>query len=451
MTDSQPNAVLTNPTRRRRRVLVSAIAVSPARGSEAGIGWNIGSRLAKYHDVTLLCIPGTAYPHRKEIEDYFARHGPIPGLTMLFVPETWLYRFLDRTSSSLLRPFYYFGYASWQRAAYRQVKRLHAEHPFELTHHLNILGYREPGYLWKLPIPFFWGPVAGASNMPWRFFKMLSWRDKLAYGLRNIANEIQKRLYPRPRRAARAAAHIWAIGEDNRRMFTDVFGVAAECLCEAGGKPQPRLASVKAYDPSREPLRLVFAGYHIGRKAVPLVLHAIAKIGDEFPISFTSLGSGPERAKWQALAERLGIADKVNWTAELPHEQALAEMSKAHLFTFPSLQEASSTVTLEALSLGLPVICHDACGMGFIVNGECGFKIPMISPQQSIDGYANALRWLHQNPAELMRLSQGALKRSEELSWDYAARMIAEGYDRVLAERKDRKRIPNDETTMMNQ
>lgn len=418
---------------RRRRVLVSAIAVSPARGSEAGIGWNIGSRLAKYHDVTLMCVPGTTYPHKKEIEDYLEQHGPIPGLTMLFVEETPLYKFLDRTSSSLLRPFFYFGYASWQRAACRKVKELHAQQPFELTHHLNILGYREPGYLWKLPIPFFWGPVAGASNMPWPFMKMLSWRDRLAYGLRNIANEIQKRLSPRPRKAARAAAHVWAIGEDNRKMFTDVFHVPAECLCEAGGKPQPKLASVKSYDPAKEPLRLVFAGYHIGRKAVPLVLHAIAAVKNEFPVQFVSLGSGPEREKWQALAAELGIADKVKWIAELPQAEAHAEMSRAHVFAFPSLQEASSTVTLEALSLGLPVICHDACGMGFIVNNDCGIKVPMVTPQQSIDGIANAMRKLHANPSELNRLSAGALQRSQELSWDYAAQQIALGYDQVLS------------------
>jgi len=419
--------------RRRRRVLVSAIAVSPLRGSEAGIGWNIGSRLARYHDVTLMCIPGTRDPHRQEIESYLKEHGPIPGLTMLYIEPTWLFRLFDRNSSSLLRPLFYIGYASWQRAAYRTVKRLHAEKPFELTHHLNILGYREPGYLWKLPIPFFWGPVAGASNMPWRYFPMLSWRDRVAYGLRNIANEIQKRLASRPRKAARAAAHIWAIGEDNRRMFTDVFKVPAECLCEAGGKPRPELASIKIYDPANEPLRLVFAGYHIGRKAVPIVLHAIARVANEFPITFTSLGSGPEKPKWQQLAQRLGISDKVTWIDELPQVQAHARMAQAHVFAFPSLQEASSTVTLEALSLGLPVICHDACGMGFIVTGDCGIKIPMRSPEQSIQGYADALRRLHQDPAELTRLSRGALRRSEELSWDYAARMIAEGYDRVLA------------------
>ncbi len=418
---------------KRRRVLISALAVSPARGSEAGIGWNIGSRVAKYHDVTLMCVPGTKEPHRQEIEDYLKQHGPIPGLTMLFVEETFLYKLLDHTTSKLLRPLFYFGYASWQRAALRKVASLHAQQPFDLTHHLNILGYREPGYLWKLPIPFFWGPVAGASNIPWDYFSMLSWRDRFAYSLRNILNEVQKRTHFRARNAAKKAAHVWAIGKDNHRMFTEVFGVDAEMLCEAGGKPQPTLAAVKTYDPQRQPLRLVFSGIQLGRKAVPLILHAMARIGNEFPIHFTSIGSGPEGPKWQELSRSLGIADKVNWIAQLPHGEALAEMARAHVFTFPSLQEASSTVTLEALSLGLPVICHDACGMGFIVNDHCGIKVPMIDPETSIQGIADALRKLHREPGEVTRLSNGALRRSEELSWDYAAEQISIGYDRVLS------------------
>lgn len=417
---------------RRRRVLISAIATSPARGSEAGVGWNIPSRVAQYHDVTLMCSPGTHDHQRQEIEAYLKEHGPIPGLVISYVDQTPVYRLFDPQRHPLMRPVYYVGYASWQRAAYRRALELHAHNPFDLTHHLTIVGFREPGYLWKLPIPFFWGPVAGASNLPWRYLGILRWRDRLTYGLRNIANELQKRLHRRPRLAARAAAHVWAVGEDNHRMFVEVFGVPAERLCEVGGNAQPDLASVKHYDPRSEPLRLVWAGYHIGRKAVPLVLRAIARIREDFPVHLTCLGKGPEKATWQSLSQRLGVAECVTWLPEQPHGQAMERLASAHVLAFPSLQEASSTVVLEALSLGLPVLCHDACGMAFVVTDECGIKIPMRSPHGSIEGLADAMRRLHRNPSELTDLSRGALRRAEELSWDHVAREIAAGYDRVL-------------------
>ena len=339
-----------------------------------------------------MCVPGIVQPRRQEIEAYLKEHGPVPGLTMLYVEETWLSRVLDFSagplSSTVLRPLFYFGYASWQRAAYKRAKQLHSQAPFELAHHLNMLGYREPGYLWKLPIPFFWGPVAGASDMPWAYLAILGWRDRFAYGLRNLANGIQKRLARRPKKAARAAAKIWAIGEDNRRMFAEHFGVAVDCLCEAGGKPEPRLAAVKTYDPRSEPLRLVYAGLHIGRKGVPILINALARLGGEFPVTLTCIGSGPEQAKWQQLARRLGVAEQITWTGKLSHDDALREMAKSHVFAFASLQEASSTVILEALSLGLPTICHNACGMSVIVNEDCGFKVPLVSPAQSSHGFA---------------------------------------------------------------
>ncbi|MGD0388860.1 MAG: hypothetical protein ABSC42_07895, partial [Tepidisphaeraceae bacterium] len=63
----------------RRRVLLSAFAFSPARGSEPGIGWNIGSRLAAFHDVTVLCCPKLGdEDYRREVEEHLGNHGSVP-------------------------------------------------------------------------------------------------------------------------------------------------------------------------------------------------------------------------------------------------------------------------------------------------------------------------------------------------------------------------------------
>jgi glycosyltransferase involved in cell wall biosynthesis len=299
---------------------------------------------------------------------------------------------------------------------------------------LNFIGYREPGYLWKLGVPFFWGPVAGAQNLPWRYFGLLSWRDRLGFGLRNIANEFQKRLAFRPRRAARAATQIWVAGEENRRLFSDIFGVPSSSLCPVGTERGLEGSCVKAYDPGREALKLIFVGNQIGLKGLPIVLQAMARLRNAFPIRLVSVGSGPERDRWQDLARRLQIGDQITWLAEVPHQSALAEMARSHVLAFPSLQEGSPAVILEALSLGLPVLCHDACGMRSMVTAECGIKVPMTCSAESIDGFAGALRRLNANPAEVGRLSRGALARSAELTWDAVAREIANAYDRVLGE-----------------
>ena len=35
---------------------------------------------------------------------------------------------------------------------------------------LTMTGFREPGFFWKSPIPFVWGPIGGMSNIPLKYF-----------------------------------------------------------------------------------------------------------------------------------------------------------------------------------------------------------------------------------------------------------------------------------------
>ena len=427
---NETNPSLSDPTlhaRPRLRVLVSAFGLSPIRGSEAAIAWQHVSRLAAYHDVVALCTPGVHGEIREECAKYFEKNGPVPGLTIEFVEPPPLSRFLERNSSSILRAIFAIGNASWQRAAFTRAKELHAQQPIDAAHHMTITGFREPGYLWKLGVPFFWGPVAGASDVPWKYLPIMSWRDRVAYGLRNIANWFQMRFSIRPRRAARAAKEIWAVGPDNTNMVTKLWGYPSthiyECAAIAPKPDQP----IKQFTPG-ETLRLVTAGYHVGRKALPIVLHAIKLIGDSVPVELTIMGHGPEKARWMAIRDELGIASKIRWFDNLPHKDALAEMERNHVYVFPSLKEGTSSVVPEAMTLGLPVICHDMCGMSLMVTDDCGIKVSPNGPAASAQGFADAIKKLATMPGEVTRLSRGALKRAGECTWDVNARMFAESY-----------------------
>jgi glycosyltransferase involved in cell wall biosynthesis len=163
-------------------------------------------------------------------------------------------------------------------------------------------------------------------------------------------------------------------------------------------------------------------------------LHALAEVGPQCPIELTVLGDGDETTTWQDLAQRLRIQSRTRWTGELPQAEAVALVAQADVFVFTSLQEGTPNVVLEALSLGLPVICHDACGMGAVVDETCGLKVPLRNPACSIKGFVGAIRHLASHPVEVARLSAGALRRAAELTWDIKARLIAETYDRTLSE-----------------
>src|SRR5690349_3086274 len=104
----------------------------------------------------------------------------------------------------------------------------------------------------------------------------MSGGERVFYQLRNVMHAVQKKTLVRCRQAAQKASHIWVVGDANRRLVEDTWGRPAEPMLEVGGETHP-LSRERSYDGSR-PLRLVWSGQHIGRKALPLLLKAIASL-----------------------------------------------------------------------------------------------------------------------------------------------------------------------------
>ena len=416
------------------RILVSAASISPYRGSEPGVGWSIVSRLAREHETHVLTASmARGKPNwyfRKDLERYFQENPPIPNLHIHWVDRPLLCRLLQVGGGQLRKLFYYQGYAAWQRACYRYAQALCESLHFDLAHHLNITTFREPGFLWKLPVPFVWGPIAGAPVIPGPFLPMMSENGRIFHRLRNAVTRRHMLWHGRSRAAAQKARRVFTATPEDYRMVTELWGCEAEFMNETGTTVIPG-RTPRRRQPG-EPLELVWSGRVDGAKALPLVLHALAGLREQ-NVHLTVLGTGPEAASSQKLAERLGVAERVSWTGGLPRSEAVELMDKAHVLVFSSLKEATSTVVLEALSLGLPVICHDTCGMSVAVTAECGIKIPMTDPRSSIEGFSAAIRRFLDEPGLLEGLSEGALRRAGELTWDKKVDRMSAVYESIVS------------------
>lgn len=423
--------------RRPLKILAVAYACNPSQGSEEGVGWGWVKSIASGHDVDVL----TAGYHRKDIERAMAGEGQAAGhVRFHYVPEKfWHFRpvpawkFIENTP---LKPLMNLSYSGWQVDAFRLACRLQAEIGFDLVHLITYVGFRFPGRFWRMGIPLVWGPIGGLENTPWRFLPMMGPAGAFYYAGRNVYNSLQILLLPGPRKSfAKASGAIIAATEGIRREIRRRYGYQSDVICEIG--PPAEAAAAAALRAPGEPLRLVWSGRHQPGKALPLLLRALALVGDRVDWRLTVLGQGRSTIGWKWLARRLGIGKRCVWPGWIPRDEAIRTVRRAHVGVITSLKDLTSTVLLEFLSAGLPVVCPDCCGFANVVTPDCGFKLPVRTPRQLIDDYASVLERLAAGESERRRLAEGALRRIGDFSWEGKARDLDAVYAQCLR-RKDR-------------
>lgn len=415
----------------RPRLLLSAFAFDSAGGSEAGLGWKIAKGLSAEYDVTVLTGNLRSGPKNaqlvKRTEQACAENGAI---TQVVIEGNRRAKRLAKLSG---RPgcwwLYYQGYREWQNQAYIEASVLHADRPFDLCHHLNYIGFREPGYLWKLGIPHFWGPISGSPMVPLAFLKTFSVGQIYRWGGRNIGNFWQMRFSRRCKVAAAASAKIWAVSQTDRDMVVDQWNADADELLETGCEIGQQVPVRKVQ--LGEPLRFVWSGRFDPIKVLPLVLEALIEVKDQ-PWELHVLGDGPEACRWAPLILEGPMRERIKWHGMVDRDTALQVMNRAHVLLHSSVKEGTPHVVLEALSLGLPVVCHDACGMGVAVDESCGIKVPLVNPEASVDGFRGAIQRLLTEPGLVEALSAGAGRRARSLSWETKVAAFSSAYREAL-------------------
>ena len=214
------------------KILVSAYMCSPFKGSEAGVSWGFINALAQSHS---LCVI-TDIAFREDIERWLNEH---PG-QMEQVRFEYLLRYRSLFYERIWPPAYYHTYKRWQREALDLARKLHAEIGFDLAHQLTLIGFREPGYLWKLGIPFVWGPVGGMGLFPWRFLTKVGFYGAVYYFMYNLFNLAHMRFLSRPKIAAKVAGRgLITANTENRDGAFAYWGANSTVLCPVGPPHNP--------------------------------------------------------------------------------------------------------------------------------------------------------------------------------------------------------------------
>jgi len=412
------------------RVLVSAIACHPTSGSEAKVGWDAAMAIAEHNE----CHVITHSSSRKAIEKRQAE-GVATHIKFHYFGDEFTWhpsRFIARIQSWLI-------FREWQARLLSFADALHQKYRFDITHQVTYVTWRVASPLWRLPIPFIWGPIGGTASLPGRFFGILSTPARVFEIARQGSGIIASRSKAFLDCAAQASVVIAA--NEETAIFLRRFRPTA---------PIKRLSPVffdaqqiaALRDPPRatpipgKPLQLFAGGSLEGRKGVSLALEAIAELKQRgVTVNYTFGGHGPELKSLRTLAQKLRIEDRVEFHQGFHREDYVRRLKESDVYFLPSFRETTPITLLEAALAGCYPVVADNSGAGEIVRRIGGTAVTAYNRPQIVNQLANTLQRCESHRGYY---ASAAIDISAKAAEEFGRARYIQGTNEIYAEAKSR-------------
>jgi glycosyltransferase involved in cell wall biosynthesis len=405
----------------RVRVLLSAYACEPDKGSEPGVGWAWANGLADRVELHVL----TRCSNRPAIEAALQGGGP-GGATFHYFDlgrvALWL------KSKRLLPTFAY--YVFWQLKAARRFKEL-AE-SMDVVHHLTFCNLLCPG-AWRLQrAAFVIGPV-GAPLVPQVLLPLFG-RAKWAQMARGAVIRRFDKL-PGLRSVLRGASAIVPANSETAELLRSRGFETCPVILDTGS---PEVPPPSAKLPSDAPVRFVYAGRLERRKGIELSLRALAVARDSgASCRFLIVGSGPDEGRLRRLTDDLDLGDRVEFLGHRTRNETLGILASADVFLFTSLRDTSGGVNLEAMASGLPVVCLSHQGVRDITDDSCADRIEPGPIPGTVSRLSAAIVRQCEDSERRRRMGECARLRAETaFSWEDKFERMLGYYSNAIHSRK---------------
>lgn len=370
---------------KKLKVLISAYACEPHKGSEPGVGWNWVKQIAKFAEAWVI-----TRANNKEVIEEELRRNPDPNLHFIYVDLPKWMRFWKKGQRGV--HLYYF---LWQLASYIQASKLIKEVKVDLAHHITFVNDWLPPLVSLLPLRFIWGPVG--SNKPIPRSYLINFEYYLKDRTKHYLRKAIRLLNPLLTFTLIRSRKVILILKEQLKLSPFNFISGNRFIIQQANAvdiPKTGLTNIKG----NSDLIIFSAGSLIPIKGFHLSLLAFADLyNKKKDIKLIISGDGSLSRYLQSLANDLKIKNRTVFTGNVERAKILQLMQDSDIFLFPSF-EGGGMVVLEAMAAGIPVVCLDYGGPGEMVTDECGIKVKPVNPEQTVKELADALLKLANDP-----------------------------------------------------
>lgn len=406
---------------RRLRILLSAYACEPGKGSEPGTGWNLALALSKSFEVTVV----TRANNRASIEaGLSSESGPRPRFIYHDLPS--IFRRLKKMG--LLSTQVY--YALWQKALGKNLPRQLELRNFDIFHHITFNSFEvAPGLLARFAGVKIWGPIGGGQSSPPALAATLGLKSRIKERLRTLRIRLS-RWNPQLVRQLESCDRVLFANDETRNLFETAAVKSSGQMIDVGVDPARFAPTLD----SRPGHRIFSAGNFEPRKGSRLLLLAFQKAHELDPsLRLRLAGDGPELPRERAWVASQGLQDAVSFAGRRTHVQMAEEFAAADIFAFPSIRDTSGAIVLEAMACALPVVCFDHQGARLMVGDDAGIRVRPGTLQTAINDLAAALLKLSGDASLRESLGRSARQRVlREFTWEQKAEKLGEEYRELM-------------------
>jgi glycosyltransferase involved in cell wall biosynthesis len=177
---------------------------------------------------------------------------------------------------------------------------------------------------------------------------------------------------------------------------------------------------------------------HLGRlrkyKSVEVAIKAIQSIRERIPdIRLVIIGDGPYKENLERYTSRIGLEDSVEFRGFMKGNELVEFLNKSHLLFNTSPKEGWGLTVVEANACGLPVVASDRPGLrDSVVDERTGFLVPY----GDSFAFAEKAVGLLEDGTLWRTISENALERVKELTWERCARGIESFLESVAGSRE---------------
>ena len=414
---------------KRCRLILSAYACEPGRGSEPGVGWYVAQAIAGKVELTVV----TRANNQKDIENSDEE----------WINQVrWIYHDLPSWAMWWKKggrgvQLYYI---LWQLSLFFKLWFSSEFTKHDVVHHITFGKYWVPSFLSFGGLPTVFGPVGGGEDTPEVFRdeqgKRGKWEERGRKWLRlfmtwNPVSYLALRMN---------CVNIAATPQTETRMsklgLADLRVLPQSAISVQQLKRLNVIAGQYNGQLGHDQFVLTCVSRLISWKAIHLAIEAFVRILPDLPEGsyLNIVGQGPEKKILSKMVAAKNLEGHVRFIDRLPElSDVFKLMAESDCVLHPALHEAFGQACLESIAVGTPVICWDWAGPGMIVGQDAGIAVmPMSSVDLSVQKYCEAiLRVASLTPSERDKLSVSCRDKSGSFTWERLANCFMEIYNEL--------------------